>query len=65
MCVFVAQVHSEVKTKLKKWIIAQEAEFLRKRYEGDGEIQRALLLKYIPLYRGFRGGLVGWINRVD
>ena len=35
MCVFVAQVHSEVKAKLKEWIRPQDAEFQRKRYEED------------------------------
>ena len=66
-CVFfVTQMPHEVQAKLKEWIRTREGELS----EDDamkmaGEVKRALLLKDVPLDRGFRGVPVGRIARIE
>ena len=66
-CVFfVTQMPREVQAKLKEWIRTREGELS----EDDamkmaGEVKRALLLKDVPLDRGFRGVPVGRIARIE
>ena len=63
---FIYVYFSEEQAKLKEWIRAQDAEFQRKRYEGDGRnTASSVCHKSIPLYSGFSGAPLERITRVD
>ena len=66
-CVFfVTQMPQEIQAKLKEWTRTQNAEMSEDNaMKMTGEIKRALLLKDIPLDKGFRGAPVGRVARVN
>ena len=65
-CVFfVSQMPQEVQAKLKEWIRTREELSEDDALKMTGEVKRALLLKGIPLDKGFRGVPVERIARIE
>ena len=66
-CVFfITQMPHEIQAKLKEWIRKQGAEVSEDNaMKMTGEIKRGLLLKDIPLDKGFRGVPVGRVASVN
>ena len=65
-CVFfVTQMPREVQAKLKEWIRTREELSEEDAMKMAGEVKRALLLKDIPLDKGFRSVSVGRIARIE